>query len=538
MPTALSIVLEQIISKSLPNQELMITEPISSAENINEVFDQIAFALQSNHTLKAFTIIDCISETTQAFCEALKNYPSLDQVHIVQETYYSASSMEELENNLKRTIEAREKILDFLNCLTVRTNIKCLILKCYYADNDFLNQLSAILRQNKSLETIYIRASALNYDEKTLINFTNALKSKSLKNLKIVTQSPGNKSIASLLTNNTQPLEKLSLNCGLTVDIIPYLNTFLVGNKTLKQLSLEDLRFTIAGIQQLTPESLKNLHTLKLKRCGIRGEILGHLINNIVIHLGSLNELDLSFNAFTVEDIDSIDHLIKNNQNLKILRTGCVKSQNYQLLKLKETLRNPQLCQLKSFRFLYDTQNKQNIELIVDILRNNPNLIEFGSYSPNIDVPDIKVEAALQINKMKNNQDQFINAAITLVQGFNDNQTLVSILPTPIILKILLKIAKPGLVGIGVKLRTELILKNLKTRKKLIEKQEYTSERDNSSRWFQTGKDISSWWCAQAIYRNKRLTLFSPRKKLSGNWEMEDAEVPYFVDSTHSTSIF
>ncbi len=512
MPKNLAELLEQISKNLLPNQELNINycNPCDIPSNVDEAFKQLAHALRSSTTLKHFIFTNAYplhpftlsSVTTRAFGNALKNISSLEQIHID----FGRSS----------TFNS-EQILGFLGCVTGVAKIKQLTLKFYHDDNNVVRKISSILQQNTTLESLDMTGGWSNqplFDENTVVDFTNALKNKPLKKLTIRGLPLGDSCIALLFANNMLPFQELDLSfCSLTADILPHINTFLRDKKTLTHLHLTKLPLTLASVQQLSIESLQRLQTLELRDCKLEGELLGYLINNLLIHLHSLNKLDLSMNSIDLTSIDFIEQLIEKSHCLKILILNSCKIDDTHLLQLKNTLRNPKLCHLEIFHFYRQEFRIQNIEVLKDILRNNANFIDFTTlYDENIK-KILQMNNSKKILRMKNARDQFINAAITLAQGVNDPHNILSILPANLILKILHKAAKNtvGMRDLEIKLRAKLIMQNIRTRKKLIEKREYSPKTDRSIGifWSQTLKDISSWWSTQSIYKNQQVSLFS-----------------------------
>lgn len=523
MMTSLDTVVEQITTNTLPEDTLDICniqangspatwEPTETVYHYNDdLFDKLSVALVEKKSLNKLTIMsgdlyhefECSVEAAKRFGEALKNLQSIDILTI---------SLPDLSS---------EHALGFLTVLGGETTIKHLVIQFYCDDNEFISELSRLLELDKQYQSISIKGgfnSRTVLNDTTLEQFATIFNDKPyLKKLKIEYLPLGENGVEKLLAHKFDCLEHLTLNLqNLTDNAAILLAQFLIINPNLTSLQLHGFPLTMQNCLQFSLLSLSKIEKLHFSECQIDENCFSWLVDNLFTQLPSLRQLDINSNYFKLNAMSAVISLIINAPVLKSLKLCFCKMGDEHLVALKDTLCNPILCRLEEFLFVDNLKlSKQSHQSIITILRKNENLLPFYS-SWEYSTESRKQIEINQYKKIRRAQDAFINAVLTVGQGFFQPNNKIRTLPLEIIFSILSIVGKntPKMSALAVIWCTQLLFTNIASRQELISEKKYSP---------QSGV-VDGWWSSNYLFDNKELTLFKKRQNLDAYEEPKEVK--------------
>lgn len=504
------------------------------------VLTKIATALPLNHTVTTFKVgiykdspkPQCTSEGITVLANALKVHPSLNHVQM----------------NIDFTAKFNsDKLLQLLDCLTGSANITTLVLEIDRASNSFLKGLSTILQKNKTLQTIKIivknkvltRYDALTlnafkcltrYDDQTLNAFAQSLfVNKSLIDLRLQSVNLGDKGIEYIALHMPKTSQLLGLalhNCNITETGCTALSGILKRNKTLELVALggnpfsKDFGTIVKALQDLVYLRALGLPYARLTWA----DFVALRLFCIIDEAHMIRELDLRSINFDENMVKELIAAIKSSQHLKSLYIEGNPLSDDAAKQLIPVLSNPEECQLSQFSCGKVTQENSStadnskffgIPEAVAIVKANPN---FTVLVPSGDSPT-DLQPMLDIcaeNSAKQKAPQiFFDVANELVNRYyapapsNDAQlTTIQQLPPELILLILEYVGQffklsPRLVT----KYSQVILKDIRERRRLIDNKEYDPSKINNGN---KQSEVAKWWSqsrGRAIFKGIKATL-------------------------------
>lgn len=278
--------------------------------------------LRVNKTLQSLDITGCAlgGKIVDIICDGFKNHPTLHSLNLWGNNL-DHGEFTLLVPNLQtlsklNTLGLRNNKLDAhdIKILTEQFIVRNVLTELDLAGNPFehdeLDPLIESLKRNNNLKTLSLRGRGLN--EKTLNNLALALtNNKTLTNLDLcsskLTTEISTQAIIRLLKNNTVVVLELH-STGIGTSCAAELATALTENSSLRTLKLGGYHFD-------TADPIKT--------------IMGGIKDN-----KSIEELQLTSNRLTLEDVKLIAEMLRNNSHLTslILTQSCVSVEGLQLL--------------------------------------------------------------------------------------------------------------------------------------------------------------------------------------------------------------
>ena len=263
------------------------------------------------------------------------------------------------------------EIIQILSILKQMKHLQHVDLHTNVISSDAINELAAMIKNNKQIQAINLSDCILNKDLKIIFEAMRSVSS--LQYIDFSTNKVNNElasDVAAFCTNNCD-LKQLKVGeIKLNQNGFEYLKTFLIKFHRIKYFSITDCNFMDQDADNLAIaiSNNMNIQELDLSNCTIfyKIEIFKQLSVTSLLQSLKLNNITI-----TDQVEDEVVTVINNNSNLEHLEmAGC----NMSIILYIKLINSPQFKNISKLNFSYNSVVSKGIKQLLPILSSHTNL--------------------------------------------------------------------------------------------------------------------------------------------------------------------